>query len=287
MYRSIIATLACLIGTAVLSMPPSKPLRTPAGQLLLPRQEVFQILGKPYINAIADFYWIQTSHGVGVAQTAPEYILAYYYGDLVTQLDPDFCYAYQFVGQSIPFNNREAGGWANVDESTAIMERGIGRCPKNSNMRLLLSFNYSHFYRRYTDAAKTLEPLIGLPETAEFIPKLITRLYAQSGQTDMALEIAQALYETAKYEDEKEAYAERIREIQLETALQQVERARDRFEAREGRRPADIGELVAARDLAEVPADPFGGQIYLSAENHRAYSTAQNRRLEIVEPNRQ
>lgn len=284
MHRPLIATIACLIGTAALSMPPSKPLRTPAGQLLLPRQEVFQILGKPYIQAIADFYWIQTSHGVGVAQTAPEYLLAYYYGDLVTRLDPDFCYAYQFVGQSIPVNRGGLDGWANVDESTEIMERGVERCPRNGNTRLLLSFNYSHFHKRYTDAAKVLEPLIGLPETAEFIPKLITRLYAQSGQTDLALEIAQALHETAEYEDEREAYAERIREIRLETVLQQVERARDRFEAREGRMPVDIGELVAARDLAEVPADPFDGQIYLSPENHRAYSTAQDRRLEVVEP---
>ncbi len=283
MYRPLVATLACLIGLAALSTPPQTPLRTPTGQPILPRQEVFQILGKPYINAIADFYWIQTSHSVGIAKTAEEYLLAYHYGDLVTRLDPDFCYAYQFVGQSIPVHRGGLDGWANVDESTEIMERGVERCPKNSNARLLLSFNYSHFYRRYTEAAQVLEPLIGLPETVEFIPKLVTRLYAQSGQTGTALSIAQALYEMAEFEDEREAYAERIREIELEDILQQVERARDRFAAREGRMPADVRDLIAARDLAKAPADPFGGQIYLSPENHRAYSTAQNRRLEISE----
>ena len=281
MYRPLLATLAGLIATAALAAPPQRPLQTPTGQLILPRQEVFQILGKPYIGAIADFYWIQTSHSIGVARTAPEYLLAYYYGDLVTRLDPDFCYAYQFVGQSIPLNQGGLKGWANVDQSTEIMERGVQRCPKSGNTRLLLSFNYSHFYKRYTDAAKVLEPMIGLPETVEFIPKLVTRLYAQSGATDTALSIAEALYATAEFEDEKAAFAERIREIKLEGILQEVEAARDRFAAREGRPPADLQELIAARDLAEAPADPFGGQIYLSAEDHRAYSTEQNLRLEI------
>lgn len=283
MHRPIIAASACLLATAALSAPPLPPHQTPAGQLILPREEVFQTLGKPYLHAIADFYWIQTSHSVGIAKSAADYRVAYQYGDLVTRIDPEFCYAYQFVGQSIPVNTG-ARGWQNVDESTAIMERGVKRCPKSGNTRLLLSFNYSHFYQRYIDAAKVLEPMIGQPETVEFIPKLVTRLYAQSGQTDIALEIAQALYETAEYEDERAAYADRIREIELERILQMVERARDQFLRREGRMPADIAELVQKRDLDEVPADPFEGQIYLSPDDHRAHSTAQSSRLEIVIP---
>ena len=48
--------------------------------------------------------------------------------------------------------------------------------------------------------------------------------------------------------------------------------------------PADIAELVQSRDLAEVPTDPFEGQIYLSPDDHRAHSTAQSSRLEVVTP---
>ncbi len=279
--NNIIIGLACLAATAALSAPPKKALKSAKGELILPNPNVLRYACRPFINALADFYWIQTSHALGVAIRPEDYMHVYHYGDLVTRLDPDFCYAYQFVGQAIPINTGGLHGWKNVDESTEIMERGLKVCPQNANERLLLSFNYSHFYKRYKDAADTLAPLVGLPGTVEYIPKLVTRLYAQAGDTDMALQLAEALYETAEYEDEKEAYAARVQEIRLEQILQAVENAQAAFLAREGRHPTDVQELVSSHDLQGVPEDPFGGTIYLSEKDHRAYSSEQQKRLEI------
>lgn len=283
MYRKIAIAIACLAATAFLSNPPKRLPRTAKGKLILPNPKVLRYAGHPYINALADFYWVKTSHALGIAKTQQEYLNFYHYGDLVTRLDPKFCYAYQFVGQALPLNLGGLHGWVNVDESTEIMERGIAVCPENANERLMLSFNYSHFYRRYKDAADMLAPLVNLPETMEYIPKLVTRLYAQSGETDAALSIAEALYESAEHEDEREAYAERVKEIHLERVLQSVEAAQSVFHLREGRYPADIQELVTSGDLPRIPEDPFGGSLFLSGDDHRAYSSEQQRRLEISE----
>ena len=270
-----------VVVTALLSVPPAKRLKTPAGEVVLPSQEVLEILGKPYINALADFYWILTSYTVGGASDRLSYLEAYYYGDLVVRLDPDFEYAYLFVGQSIPYNEGGLERWVNAKEALDILERGHARFPNNLALRIQLAFNYSYHQRRYKDAADPLEDTRKLPNAPPYLPQLITRLYAQSGHIDKAMGIAELLYETAQYDDEREAYAKRILEIRLEGVLQAVEQARDAFKSREGRAPQDVSELVAVGDLPEAPSDPMGGEIYLSKEDGRAYSTAQERRLEI------
>ena len=84
-----------------------------------------------------------------------------------------------------------------------------------------------------------------------------------------------------KSEEFKGAVATAQQEIRLEQILQVVESAQSKFLAREGRYPRDIDELISLRDLLEMPEDPFGGKIFLSSEDHRAYSSEQQRRLEV------
>ncbi|MDR0965384.1 MAG: hypothetical protein LBM75_02570 [Myxococcales bacterium] len=277
----LILLAICLVLTALLSAPPVPPIETSEGELVLPRPEVLKTLGAPFIHAIADLYWLRTGYAVGMAKDRLGYLRAYRLGDLVTRLDPDFEAAYLFVGQSIPFNEGGLERWKNTDESTELLERGHARFPGNLQMRLQLAFNYSYHHRRYRAAADLLDSTRHLPGAPPYLPQLITRLYAQSGHTDRALELAELLFEMAEEEAARAIYARRIQEIRLEALLQAVEAARDRFHAREGHPPESIDELRLAQDLDALPSDPLGGDIYLSKEDGRAHSTSQTRRLEI------
>lgn len=249
---------------------------------LLPRAGFVRAIAAGHRQMAADYYWLQTIQATGQAGTAEEYRDIYDYANLVTDIDPDWERVYVFSAPSVTYN-RGREQWVNTDESTKLLEKGLGRFPQHLLLRILYAYNLSFFHKEYVKAAQQLELAAKLPGAPPYIPSLITRLYAQAGDIDSGLAFAQTLIDTTEDPETRATFEHRILELNLERSLRDVDQAIARFRAREGRAPKDLDELVARGDLSEKPEDPLGGTIVIG-EDGRASSTAQGRRLHLFLP---
>jgi hypothetical protein len=91
-------------------------------------------------------------------------------------------------------------------------------------------------------------------------------LLTVAGELDAAREFAQRLSES---EDpiERERFRRRVLEIDRERVLRHVDAVAATFEQRFGRKPLDLGELIA-QGMLEQPVDPMGGTISFDAAGH-------------------
>ena len=278
----VVAAISAVALVPCLTAPPD-PLGTGEHERpLLPRPELLLALGAGYRQNVADYFWLVTLYHTGVARTAEEYRDLYYYLDLITDVDPDFKYAYGFGGTMIPFN-RGRERWVNAEEAIRIVEKGRRRFPEDSWLRLVHAYNLSFFQRRYREAADILAGVAWAPGMPEYLPSLVTRLYAAAGDPQTGVVFAQSMAEATTDPNARAFFEKRVAELQAEAVLQRVDDAAAAYRSRTAHAPATVSELVSAGDLPTVPADPLGGEIYLGADG-RARSTLSDDRLKVYDP---
>jgi hypothetical protein len=273
---------ASILVVAALSRPPVKETAGVHRDPLLPRAEFLHLIGASQQNLIADYFWIQAINNIGTAQSAPEYRDVFFYADLITDLDPRFVFVYRFCSPAISINVGR-GHWVNTQESTQLLEKGLRVAPKDIFLRILLAYNHSYFHKNYRYAASLLDETSKLPGAPRYVAALATRLYAQSGDVDAGLALAQSIYETADDAETRKIFEHRVKELQLERILREIDGAASAYAKREGRFPGSVEELVVRGDLPSLPADPLGGNLTISADGH-SQSTALARRLTVFEP---
>jgi hypothetical protein len=278
---------ACVTGflvVALLTLTP--PERAGAGQQhvppLLPRASLLRIAGRAFVPLLADYYWLSAIQATGKANTQAEYRDIADYAQLITDLDPDFAYVYQFGGVMVPYNlGRET--WTNTRESTALLEKGVARFPDSVFLRTLLAYNYSVFQKEYVRAAHLLEETARLPGAPAYLPLLATRLYTQAGDFEAASAFADQFAANAADPETRASFEHRTKEIALERILRMLDQAVSAFREHHGRLPTTLKELVSSGEVATIPPDPLEGKLYLNADG-RTYSTSQQHRLEVYDP---
>ena len=280
MNKAKLGLLLTALGVvAFLARPPGPPLRLPDAAPVLPRASSLLALFSSHRLLLADFYWLQASYRTGLASTRYEYRDIAYYCQLVTDLDPDFRYAYVF-GTLVPPVNLGRETWVNTAESTAMVEKGLARFPDDLQLRMLYGYNLSYFDRQFQRAADEIVRASKLPGAPSYLPALATRMYATSNSFDAALALTETLIAQATDDQTREFYERRRKEILLERILRTVDGATKSFRARTGRAPFSVDELYLSGDLQVRVIDPLGGNITLD-ENGRAHSTAVADRLQV------
>jgi len=277
------ATFIILAGAltviALTARPPAPSLRLPDSAPVLPRARSLLALFGSHRQLLADVYWLQATYRTGIAGTASEYRDIYYYAQLITDIDPDFQYAYYF-GTVVPPYNHGHETWVNTKESTAMAEKGLAKFPDDLRLRLLHAYNLSYFERDYPRAAGELIRASKLPNAPAFIGALATRMYATSDSFEAALSLTDALLAQAEDQETREFYQRRRKEILLERTLKTVDQASRQFRDRTGHPPTSLEQLLVTGDMASMPVDPFGGAIVLDEEG-RSHSTAVAKRLQV------
>lgn len=273
----VLALLA--VALAALSAPPVADSTAGHSAPMLPRKEILRIFGAGHIQLLADYYWVQTLQATGRAKTPADFRDIYDYADMVTDLDPKFRAVYVFAGAAIPVPLGR-GKWANTAESTKILEKGYREIPDQILLRILYAFNLSAYEHQPRRAAEIVAETARMPRAPRYLGALATRLYAEAGDFDVGLSLAESLYREASDPETKETFERRLKELKLERELVRVDQAAADYLAREGHRPEDIAALLTAGDLKTPPVDPFGGE-FVFDENGEAHSTAQAKRLRI------
>jgi len=219
---------------------------------------------------VSDLYWLSAVQYIGEreALTATRgWDRLYPALDLVTDLDPRHGYAYQTGGIVLSQVHR-------LEESDAILEKGVAKGPPYWTFPYYLAFN-AWFYRAdYESAARWAERAARTPGASPNVSHLALSLASKSGTPEQALQLLDDLLATEEEEAIRSRLEEQRRLALLEQAAQQVERAMREEQVRIGRPVTHLSELLSSGALRALPADPFGGQLVLDPKDGRVHSTA-------------
>jgi hypothetical protein len=189
--------------------------------LYLPSGRFLKTAVLGYGNLVADYYWFQTIGYFGGHYLADQkYPWLAHILNLVTDLDPRFGVVYSFGGVVLALEAQQ------VDESIALLEKGMVNLPGNWKLPFYAGFNYFYFKGDLSRAAPLIERAATLPGHPEYLPRLAATLYARAGRVGDAI----AFLETVMKSVDDERLRENIR--------QKIE------DLRRGRVPASLDRVV-------------------------------------------
>jgi tetratricopeptide (TPR) repeat protein len=242
----------------------------------LPRGEYLKPALLGYHHLGADILWMKTLQVLGKKHnSADDYVFIYHALDVITTLDPQYAYPY-YVGGVVLTNlgNR-------VDLSNQLLEKGHGENPNEWNLPFLLGYNH---YFHLGDAAKGAEYIGRAARTTgapSFLPGLATRMYAEAGDPDVALQFLEALWKDNPDLAVREKLAIRANEIIIERDLRTLEVAVVQFRQKHAKLPARLSDLVSSGYLTAIPEEPFGGIYQLDSATGEVSSSSRSTRLKV------
>ncbi len=190
MILVLVALLASLISTQAFidrsyrRRKVEKLLYLPSGRFLKPA-----VLG--FDGLAADYYWLMTiGYFGGHYLSDQKYPWLPHILDLVTDLDPRFSIAYSFGGIVL------AAEADRVDASDALLRKGMNVFPGNWKYPFFLGFNRFYYGGDLADAARWLAQASRLPESPEYLPRLVASLYAKAGRVEDAVSFLETVRDT-------------------------------------------------------------------------------------------
>lgn len=242
----------------------------------LPRGEYLKPALLGYHQLGADVLWLRLLQVLGKKKnTADEYEWLYHALDVVTTLDPQYAYAY-YVGGVVLTN------YANrADLSNRLLEKGHRENPREWNLPFLLGYNH---YFVLGDARKGAEYIGQAARTSgapDFLPGLATRMHAEAGNPEVALQFLEALWKENPDLVVREKLEIRAKEVMIERDLRSLERAIEQYRTKHGAFPRTLADLVTAGYLPRIPEEPFGGSYQLNAQTGQVTSSTHPTRLKV------
>jgi tetratricopeptide (TPR) repeat protein len=185
------------------------------------------------------------------------------------------------VGLNIPYQTGRTT-FVNGDLAADLLRRGRAQFPQDMRMHLYLGFTVYYILREYKEASEIFLAGSKLEGAPPFMAPLAARLLSTSGDAKEGLALAREMLATTTDETSRAEFEKRIRELEIEVQLQEVDAAVARFKEQYGAPPSSIDQLLTMGLYRGPLTDPSGGQIYLNKDG-RAFSTSLERRYEVYE----
>ena len=244
----------------------------------LPKGEYLKLAVLGYRQVVADLIWLQAVQHIGAKRdTQFGYTWTYHAVDVLTDLDPTFVAPYQatglFLGVLVGLQ----------EEGLAILDKGIHHNP--SIWQLPFLAGYVSYYELCNPAAggQYLRAAARVPGSPGYLPRLAARMTVESGDPTAALEFLDRFSRNVTDERVREALLQRMREIVQEKDLRFLEESIRRYQAKYGRSPSKLEDLMLHGIIQQLPADPLGGEYEVDAFNGVVRATSKRDRLRIHE----
>jgi hypothetical protein len=244
------------------------------GLAQLPKGEYLKPALLGYHHLGADILWLRLIQVIGKRRnSADEYEWMYHALDVITTLDPQYAYAYYAGGVIL-------GDLANrPDLSNRLLEKGANANPEVCNIPFLLGYNYYFLLGDPAKGAEYIMKAASLPDCADFLPGLATRMAVEAGNPDTALAFLEARLLETQDPEMREFLANRMKEVIIERDLFMLERAVEAYRTQYRTFPATITDLVVAGALPILPQEPFGGDYRLDPKTGSVSSSTHPERL--------
>jgi hypothetical protein len=218
-----------------------------------------RLLFPGFENLAADVYWLRTVQYFGgqrLFAREKRFELLSPLIEITTTLDPRLEIAYRygaiFLSEPVPF------GAGRPHDGIALLERGVRALPASWRLRQDLGFFEFLYLRDARRASETLRDASNIPAAPFWLRSMAADVLTKGGERGMARRMWQEMYQQAEDGIFK---ANARTQLQVLDALDQADRLTHlvkEHEARLGRRPASLDELVRSGLLHESPADPAG-----------------------------
>ena len=241
----------------------------PRGEYLKPALLGYQHLG-------ADLLWLRLLQVWGKKKnTDNEYEWIYHALDVITALDPQYAYAYYVGGVALTnYANRP-------DLSNHLLEKGHHNNPGEWNLPFLLGYNHYFALGDATKGAEYIGRAARTPGAPGFLPGLATRMHAEAGNPDVALQFLEALWKENPDLVVREKLETRAKEVMIERDLRMLERAVKQYHTQHLVSPKTLADLTTSGYLDRVPLEPFGGSYLLDAKTGQVTSSTHPNRLKV------
>jgi len=241
----------------------------PSGEYLKPSMLGYQHLG-------ADILWLRMLQVLGKKRNAGgDYEWIYHAIDVITTLDPQYAYPY-YVGGVVLTNlaNR-------VDLSNRLLEKGHRENPGEWNLSFLLGYNHYFLLGDAAKGAQYIERAARTSGAPDFLAGLATRMYAEAGNPDVALQFLEALWKENHDLVLRENLETRAKEVLIERDLRTLQRAVARYQKTQRRFPVSLTDLVSGGYLERIPEEPFGGSYVVDSRTGYVTSSTHPNRLKV------
>ena len=230
-----------------------------------------------YDEAFADLLWVRTVGYYGAhAKSDRDFTWLTHMLKLIAELDPRYESPYEFAGVILPLK------LSLVDEGMAFLEKGMENIPRHNPRYWLQPFYLGFCYMVYKDdalkAAEYFEKAAEFPKSPDYLPLLVSKLYARADKPGVGIDIIQSVL-NAKSSDLNEqvnftkALRRRIDELVSAQYIQILEYAVSDFIKIYHRKPMVLKELVDGLILPFIPDEPNGGAYFLSPDGRTIQST--------------
>jgi tetratricopeptide (TPR) repeat protein len=215
-------------------------------------------LGHPTL--LANLWWLRAVQYIGDPHAnARGWERLYPTVDLVTDLDPGHGYAYQVAGTLLGSLNR-------VEQSDAILEKGMRNTPNRYILPFLRAYNAFYYRGDYAEAGRFVELAAKVPGAPQHLRQNVLAMYAKGRRADAAIAFLQQSLAAAADPETRKAVEEQLKRAYLERAATQLDDALAVYLRHFAWPPISPWQLVHVGLLPEVPADPYGGEFVIGKD---------------------
>lgn len=211
-----------------------------------------------YDGLMADIYWTRAVQYFGRKHfgRARRYDLLLPLLEITVELDPHLIPAYEFGSIFLAQQPPEGAGLP--DTAVAFVERGIRQNP--NEWRLYYHLGFIHYVERkdYRAAAATFERGSQVPGAHPWMRVLAAAMAQFGGDTRTARFLWERIYESTQDKLIRSNAVKRLRALEVDDVVPQLEAAVQLYRQRTGHVPASWMEMVSAGYLRALPVDPLG-----------------------------
>ena len=262
--------LAVASGLAASRMPVAQD--RPYDVEIIPPAAVLRLLSLGHPTLAANLYWLRTVQYVGEPRaTERGWERLFPLANLVTDLDPAHGYAYQVAGTIL-------GSLGRIEESNAILEKGMRSVPNRYILPYLRAFNAFYYMGDYALAGEYVEIAARVPGAPSHLRQNVLAMYVKGRRAEAAIAFLEEALAAASDDESRKAIQGQLDQARFEREADRIDEAVASYRARYGLAPASVSLLVAEGLLPALPVEPFGGR-WILGEDGRARSTAHDYRF--------
>jgi len=226
--------------------------------LLLRSPSLVSRLSLEYRPLVAALYWTRAVQYYGVKHHENDMRLQLLWPllDIATTLDPKLMVAYRFGSTFL--SDAPPRGAGRPDLAVLLLEKGLRANP--DQWRLYQDLGNVEYFdaKNYSKAADAFIAGSKNPGAPIWMKSMAATIAAEGETPDISYALWMDIYETASEPTVKQNAGSHLRLLKAELDCRAIDKMADEYEKRNGRRPAQISELIAAGLLKGIPADAQG-----------------------------
>ena len=240
--------------------------------LYLPNGKALNFLSFGYRNVLSNILWFNSISYFGRHfRSDQNYLWLFHMADLVTTLDPNALFAYEFVSTMLSWETNRP------DQAVALLTKAIDHHPDNWRLYYLRGFTFMYFLREQENAQKDFIAASRRPSAPVFVARLASKVLVMQDNPEAAIDFLKGALMTMRDPGARSALEERLKEAYLEVDIKRLTQAVEIYRKQYNHPPDDINELVATGIVSTLPPDPFGGSYYIDV-NTGGIRTTSNRK---------